>query len=185
MNKTRIKKILSAFYKIRYRINSSGWVYIGKGSKLVNTKNIIIGKGVQIAPYSLICPHGKSNIILKDKVNIGMFSRIACIGHITIGENVLTGPNVFISDYNHEYSNVDIPISEQGNTTSNTRVIIGDDCWIGTNSVICGNLTIGKHVVIGAGSFVNRDIPDYCVAVGNPARVVKKYNFEICEWEKV
>ena len=58
-------------------------------------------------------------------------------------------------------------------------------CHLRTNVVICGNVHIGKHTVIGAGTFVNKDIPSYCVAVGNPAKVVKKYNFERGEWEKV
>ncbi|WP_296072604.1 acyltransferase [uncultured Holdemanella sp.] len=103
----------------------------------------------------------------------------------SIGNTVLTGPNVFISDHNHAYEDVEKPISAQGNIENNNKVIIDDDCWIGTNVVICGNVHIGKHIVIGAGTFVNKDIPSYCVAVGNPARVVKKYNFERGEWEKV
>ena len=59
------------------------------------------------------------------------------------------------------------------------------DTWIGTNVVIVGNVTIGKHCVIGANSFINHDIPDYCVAVGSPAKVVKRYSFEEKEWVKV
>lgn len=185
MNKIELKKKLSFIYKIKYKLKSKGWIYIGKSTKIVNPKNLILGNGIQIAPYSLICPHGDSNIILGDNVYIGMFSRIACINKIVIGKNTLTGPNVFISDYNHCYSNVNIPISQQGNTSKNSKVIIGEDCWIGTNVVICGNLTIGKHVVIGACSFVNKDVPDYSVVVGNPAKVIKRYNFESNKWERV
>lgn len=132
----------------------------------------------QIAPYCLICPHRDTSIKWGQGVNIGMFSRLACINEISLGNTVLTGPNVFISDHNHAYEDVEKPISAQGNIGNNNKVIIDDDCWIGTNVVICGNVHIGKHIVIGAGTFVNKDIPSYCVAVGNPARVVKKYNFE-------
>lgn len=181
MNKTTLKKIISPLYKIRYGLKADGWIYIGSHTKIVNPKHIILKGSNQIAPYSLICPHGDASIIFGRNVNIGMFSRIACINEIQIGDNVLTGPNVFISDYNHEYKDVDKPISAQGNTPKTSRVIIDEDCWIGTNVVICGNVHIGKHTVIGAGSFINKDIPSYSVAVGNPARVVKKYNFEICE----
>lgn len=184
MNKTIIKKFLSPLYKIKYRLHSDGWIYIGKHTKIVNPQNIYWG-GNQIAPYCLICPHGDSSIKLGQNVNIGMFSRLACINEISLGNNVLTGPNVFISDYNHAYEDVEKPISEQGNIGNNNKVIIDDDCWIGTNVVICGNVHIGKHTVIGAGTFVNKDIPSYCVAVGNPAKVIKKYNFERGEWEKV
>lgn len=59
------------------------------------------------------------------------------------------------------------------------------DTWIGTNVVIVGNVTIGKHCVIGANSFINYDIPDYCVAVDSPAKVVKRYSFEENKWVKV
>lgn len=184
MNRTVIKKFLSPLYKIKYRLHSDGWIYIGKHTKIVNPKHIYLG-GNQIAPYCLICPHGDASIKLGRSVNIGMFSRLACINEISLGNNVLTGPNVFISDYNHAYENVEKPISAQGNIGKNNKVIIDDDCWIGTNVVICGNVHIGKHTVIGAGTFVNKDIPSYCVAVGNPAKVVKKYNFDRGEWEKV
>ena len=184
MKRKTIKKIISPIYKLRYRLKSSGWIYVGAHTKIDNSRNVHLGNGVQIAPYCLICPHGDSIINLDDNVNIGMFSRIACINGITIGKNVLTGPHVFISDYNHEYRDVSKPICEQGNNGTG-KVVIGDDCWIGTNVVICGDVTIGKHVVIGAGAFINRDIPDFTVVVGNPAKVVKKYNFENGLWERV
>lgn len=185
MNKTDIKRILSPIYKMKYRLRSKGWIYIGNHTKIVNSKHIYLEGSNQIAPYCLICPHGNANIKLGHGVNIGMFSRLACINEISLGDNVLTGPHVFISDYNHAYEDINRPISAQGNTTNNSRVIIDEDCWIGTNVVICGNVHIGKHTVIGAGAFVNKDIPSYCVAVGNPARVVKKYNFDSGNWEKV
>ncbi len=185
MNKTTLKKMLSPFYKIMYGLKVDGWVYIGNHTKIVNPKHIFLSVSDQIAPYCLLCPHGDASITLGKNVNIGMFSRIACINEVRIGENTLTGPHVFISDYNHAYEDVNVPIAAQGNTTKNSRVIIDEDCWIGTNVVICGNVHIGKHTVIGAGAFVNKDIPSYSVAVGNPARVVKKYNFETNAWERV
>ena len=185
MDKRKIKQLLSPYYKIKYRIRANGWIYIGKQVKLVNRKRIEFNDGDQIAPYCLICPHGDAVIRLGKNVNIGMFSRAACINEIIIGDNTFTGPNVFISDYNHAYENVHIPISAQGNTSRINKVIIEEDCWIGTNVVICGNVHIGKHTVIGAGAFVNRDIPSYCVAVGNPARVIKTYNFSSEKWERI
>lgn len=185
MNKTKIKKLLSIFTKMKYRVKCKGWLYIANRVKLVNRKHIYLSEGVQIASYCLICPHKGASIKLGKNVNIGMFSRIACINNITIGDNVITGPNVFISDYNHAYENINLPISRQGTSTRDTRVIIGEDSWLGTNTVICGNIQIGKHVVIAANSFVNKDVPDYCVVAGSPARIVKKYNFVKECWEKV
>jgi acetyltransferase-like isoleucine patch superfamily enzyme len=67
-----------------------------------------------------------------------------------------------------------------------TKVItISDDVWIGANSVITAGVTVGKHSVIGAGSVVTKDIPAYAVAAGNPAKVLKKYNFDTEAWEKI
>lgn len=61
---------------------------------------------------------------------------------------------------------------------------VGDDTWIGTNVVIAGNIHVGKHCVIGANSVVTKDIPDYSVAAGIPAKVIKRYDFDKGEWIK-
>lgn len=119
-----------------------------------------------------------------------MFSRIAATKYVEIGNNVLTGPNVFIADFNHEYRNPDLPISVQGNFSRPVKirgegVFIGDDSWIGTHVVISGNIHIGKHCVIGANSVVTHDIPDYCVAVGSPCKIIKKYDFDLKKWTSV
>lgn len=63
-------------------------------------------------------------------------------------------------------------------------VIISDGTWIGTNAVIVGNVKIGKNCVIGANSVVTKDIPDYCIAAGIPARIIKRYNIETHSWER-
>jgi acetyltransferase-like isoleucine patch superfamily enzyme len=63
--------------------------------------------------------------------------------------------------------------------------VIGDDCWIGANAVVTAGVTIGKHSVVAAGAVVTKDIPPYSVAVGNPCRVIKRYDIERNEWVKV
>jgi acetyltransferase-like isoleucine patch superfamily enzyme len=73
----------------------------------------------------------------------------------------------------------------QGITTHNDQVTIGDETWIGINTVIMGNVTIGKHCVIGANSVVYKDIPDYCFAAGNPARIVKMLDEKNGQWVKI
>ncbi|RYE37044.1 MAG: acyltransferase, partial [Sphingobacteriaceae bacterium] len=60
-----------------------------------------------------------------------------------------------------------------------------DDCWIGANVVITAGTTIGKHCVIAAGAVVTKNVPDFCIAAGNPARIIKKYNAEQKAWLKV
>jgi acetyltransferase-like isoleucine patch superfamily enzyme len=120
-------------------------------------------------------------------VNIGNNSRIGIgnviIGPVTIGNNVILAQNIVMSGLNHNYTNIDIPIYLQGETVA--TITIEDDCWIGANAVITAGITIGKHSIVAGGAVVTKDIPPYSVAVGNPARVVKKYNFEIKTWEKV
>ncbi len=181
-----IKRCLYLYYKLKYRVpNLKRGDYIGKHCKIVNGKKIKFGYNVEIAPYSLLCPHGGGEIHLEEGVQIGMFSRINDNNNVRIGKNTITGPNVFISDHNHNYLDPNQPIKEQGDLELNNTINIEEDCWIGTNVCIVGNVTIGRHCVIGANSFVNQSIPDFSIAVGNPAKVVKKYNFITKLWEKV
>jgi acetyltransferase-like isoleucine patch superfamily enzyme len=104
------------------------------------------------------------------------------IGPVAIGHNIIFAQNIVVSGLNHEYSDVSMPISKQ---VVNTKLIeIGDDSWIGANAVITAGSKIGKHCVIGAGAVVTGIIPDYSIAVGNPARIIKKYNTLTHTWEK-
>ena len=80
----------------------------------------------------------------------------------------------YITDCDHEYRDVNIPVIDQGIVQRGQRVSIGDGSYIGINAVIVGNVKIGKHCVIGANSVVTKDVPDYCVAVGSPAKVIKR-----------
>ena len=108
-----------------------------------------------------------------DRCLIGKGSGI--VGHfdITIGNDVWTGHHVYITDQNHGYEDVDRPISQQ--SQPERPVVIGDGSWLGYGAVVLPGVTIGKHVVIGANSVVTHDIPDYSVAVGSPAQVIKSY----------
>lgn len=185
-DRLKIKKIVNLFQRFFIKVNHDGWFYVGKRCKIVNRKSVYFGKGVQIASDCLIYLNNKScRVTIGDNSYIGMFSRIATNNKIAIGKNVITGPNVFIANYNHEYRDINKPISDQGTSGDNNIVVIGDDCWIGTHVCIVGNIRIGKHCVIGANSVVTKDVPDYCVVVGTPARVIKKYNFKLKKWEKI
>lgn len=109
-----------------------------------------------------------------DRCLIGRGSGI--VGHlgIDIGNDVWTGHYVYITDQNHGYENVTLPISQQ--TQEERFVSIGDGSWIGTGSVILPGAKIGRHVAVGANSVVTGELPDFCVAVGAPARVIKRYS---------
>ena len=120
-------------------------------------------------------------------VNIGNNSRIGIgnviIGPVTIGNNVILAQNIVMSGLNHNYTDIDKPISLQGETVA--MITVEDDCWIGANAVLTAGVTIGKHSVVAGGAIVTKDVPPYCVAVGNPARIIKKYNFEAKVWETI
>jgi acetyltransferase-like isoleucine patch superfamily enzyme len=91
---------------------------------------------------------------------------------ITIEDDVLISANVFIGDNIHDYNDKKIPILKQKNLFKG-EVLIKSGSFVGINSVILPGVTIGVNSVIGAGSVVTKDVPDYCVVVGNPAKVIK------------
>lgn len=109
-----------------------------------------------------------------DRCLIGRGSGI--VGHlaIDIGNDVWTGHHVYITDQNHGYENPDLPISLQ--TQPERPVSIGDGSWLGHGTVVLPGARIGRHVAVGANSVVTGELPDYCVAVGAPARVIRKFD---------
>lgn len=124
----------------------------------------------------------KCTLIVEDGTVIGHFSHIIALENVHIGKNVLIADKVFISDCSHEYADVNLPVIQQP-VKILSPVSIGDGSWIGENVCILG-ASVGKHCVIGSNSVVTRDIPDYAVAVGNPARVIKQFDFASQSWVK-
>lgn len=122
-------------------------------------------------------------LVVEDGATIGRFAHIVAIKDVLIGENVLIADKVYISDNLHSFEDVESSIIEQ-EILFKGSVSIGENSWIGENVSIIG-AKIGKHCVIGASSLVNSDIPDYSIAVGSPAKVIKKYDFEEKKWKKV
>lgn len=120
-----------------------------------------------------------------ENCGIGKRCVISAVNRIVIQDRVLIGANVHISDHDHEYREVGVPIMFQGVTTTQAEVVIGRGSWIANNCVIVGNVHIGRGCVIGANSVVNRDIPDYCVAVGAPARVIKCFDRVNGKWLRI
>ena len=125
--------------------------------------------------------NGVGDVFIGDNTLIGMSNVI--IGPVDIGNNVIFAQNIVASGLNHEYRDVSLPIHQQKIIVS--PIIIEDDCWIAANAVITAGVTIGKHSVIAAAAVVTKNIPAYSVAAGNPARVIKKYDFDLNEWVSV
>ena len=182
-----IKLIITAFKIKANHLNSGGANYIGFGVKFVNRGKIELGNSVIIRPSTRVYAGNSQSLVeFEDGTEIGEHSTISSCNRIIFGKDVLTGPHVFVSDHNHEYLDPSVPVSKQGvRCKPSDEVVIGEGSWLGTNVVVVGNVHIGKHCVIGANSVATKDIPDYSVAAGIPAKVIKRYDFEREEWIRV
>lgn len=146
---------------------------------LVNPQAIHIGAGTLIASHAVLSagwipdqpdlPHDV--IVIGERCLIGRGSSIVAHRRIEIGDDVWTGHNVHITDMNHGYEDVDQPISQQ--FMDEQPVSIGAGSWIGHGAIVLPGVRVGVHCVIGANAVVTRDIPDFSVAVGAPARVAR------------
>ncbi|OGP92897.1 MAG: hypothetical protein A2156_10075 [Deltaproteobacteria bacterium RBG_16_48_10] len=165
-------------------------VYLFPGVHIVRPQYVCIGDDVTIGRNTDIFVHPEDPdtkeciIEIGNNVHIGTNNIIGARKKVVLEENVLIGPHVMIGDHSHHYENVDLPIKLQAATEGGT-VRVERDSWIGANVFILPNVTVGRHAVIGANSVVNQNIPSYSVAVGAPARVVKRYDFESKQWVKV
>ena len=133
--------------------------------------------------YSVGINSEKPTLFIGKGSVFGYNNHITCVNNVHIGNNVLTANNVYISDNLHSYEDINIPIIKQP-VKFKKQVIIGNGAWVGENVCIIG-ASIGNNSVIGANSVVTRDIPDFCVAVGSPARVIKKYDFRDECWKSL
>lgn len=155
-------------------------IKIGK-SKIARTASLDVEKGGQIMVgddcevrhHAVLEVSGRYNgsIEIGNHSVIGVGNWLQGSGRIKIGNDVIIGPYVAIVSTNHSYEDVSKPVAQQPLQTG--EVIIEDDVWIGAHCTIAQNVRIGAHSIIGANSFVNKDIPPYSIAVGSPAKVVK------------
>jgi acetyltransferase-like isoleucine patch superfamily enzyme len=112
-------------------------------------------------------------LTIGDRCVIGRGSHIVAHESVTIGDDVWTGPYVYITDQNHGYEDLDAPIGRQ--FPVNRPVSIGAGSWLGAGAIILPGASIGRNVVVAAGSVVRGQVPDYCVVAGVPARVVREH----------
>ena len=152
---------------------------------------IRIGADVVVGPYCSLSagvmpghvPDHDPVVTIGDRVLIGRGSGV--VGHrsITIGDGVFTGHHVYITDANHGYEDVHETIGRQ--FAPPRPVVVGAGSWLGHGSIVLPGAAVGEHVAVGAGSVVTGEVPSYSVAVGNPARVIRRYDTERAEWVKV
>lgn len=151
--------------------------YIRLGNRILLEKNVRLD-------VVLIPRKSDPVIIIEDGCTLAQRVTLLGINKIHVERNVIFGPSVLVTDHNHAFEDVTLPISQQGGTEGGT-VRIEEGCWIGFGTAIVasqGDLVIGKNSVIGVNSVVTRSIPPYSVATGNPARVVKQYDPSKGQW---
>jgi len=139
-----------------------------------------MGKNSTIEDFCTI-NNGVGDVLIGDNSLVGMSNVI--IGPVTIGNNVIMAQNIVVSALNHEYRDITMPIQAQKILTN--PIVIEDDCWIAANSVITSGVIVGKHSVVAANAVVTKDVPPFSVVAGNPAKIIKKYDFELKDWVRV
>ena len=158
-----------------------------------NRKNIIIGRGFTTGFGCRIEAHpavkGSKIIYFGENVQINDYVHIAAGEKITIGNNVLIASKVFISDLNHgSYKGdfQDSPLSTPNSRRLETKpIVIKDNVWLGEGVCVMSGVTIGFGCIVGASSVVTKNLPDYSIAIGAPAKVIKKYDFNKEKWINV
>lgn len=159
-----------------------------------NKKNIAIGEGFTTGRCCRLEVCGEHTgaekcLIIGKQVQINDFVHIAAYQKVSIGNHVLIASKVFITDINHgdfgDGNVYDISLPPVAQELSSAAVYIEDQVWIGESVCILPGVTIGRCSVIGALATVTKSIPPYSIAVGNPARVIKRYNHDKNSWEKV
>lgn len=126
---------------------------------------VIISKGCVIAAKD-------GPLEIGDEGDIGAHVIIASIGGVVLGKNVLVAGNCYLGGARYNVDSLEKPIMYQG-IYSRGPLVIGDGTWIGASAIIFDGVTIGKGCVVGAGAVVTKDIPDYSIVVGNPAKVIR------------
>ena len=175
-------------------IGKTKYASFGEGSRLFkpiihdkHRKNVSIGNDTVIGKYSRIQCYPDENmkighLAIGNGCRIGNRCSFLCGGDITIGNGVLMASDILVASENHSTD----PESMQyymSQPLKCNNVEIRDGCWIGEKVCILPGVSIGYKTIIGAGSVVTRSIPDYCVAAGNPAKIIKKWNFKTHMWE--
>ncbi len=179
-----------------YSLKAPG-LHLGPGCRVLGGRHISFGRDVYAnrnlwleAVTSYRSQHFSPAIAIGDSVSLSDGVHISAIQSIVIGSHVLMGSRIYISDHNHgiywgnQQSQPSQPPAHRM-LGGGGPVIIGDNVWIGDNSVILGPASIGNGAIIGANSLVRGEVPPNSIVAGTPARVVKRFNPQKNSWDKV
>jgi len=145
-----------------------GWITVGEGTLIAALVTMSAGlvPGQDLGPDPVLR--------IGDRCVIGRGSHIVAHQSLEIGDDVWTGPYVYITDQNHGYADPDVPIGRQ--MPVNRAVSIGAGSWLGAGAIVLPGARIGRNVVIAAGSVVRGEVPDRCVVAGVPAKIVREHS---------
>lgn len=158
-------------------------------STIRNMGEINIGKNCRFGRYSTIeLFNSDSRLNVGDGFRSNSYLHIGVISSVTIGQNVLVASGVYISDHSHgDYGKIEScePIIAPVNRSLYVApIIIGDNVWLGEKAVILPGVRVGFGAVVGAGAVVTKDVPDYCIVAGVPAKIIKRYDFVSSTWRR-
>ncbi len=157
--------------------------YIGKPVFISHFNRIFIAKRVRIFPGARIEPvDNESSIVFEENISIGQNFHITSKGRLIIGRNTTILENVMITNIDHDYTEIGVHILKQKYITKPTS--IGPNCFIGYGAVIQAGTVLGTQCIIGANSVVRGIYPNYCVIVGVPAKIVKRYDLSSQSWKR-
>ena len=166
--------------RLPFDIRNRRFIRIGEG--------FTTGFGCRIEAFP-VSKNDEPCISIGKNVQINDYVHIGAVGSIKIGNNVLMASKIYISDHNHgtyDWTNSDSPMSIPIERKAVCKpVIVDDNVWLGESVCVLPGVHIGKGVIIGASSVVTKDIPAYSIAVGNPAKVIKKFDFQSNKWVKI
>jgi acetyltransferase-like isoleucine patch superfamily enzyme len=131
---------------------------------------LVLGRWVHLGVDTALRCH-EGTLTLGDKSNLARQVTVNCYLDVEIGDSALIADNVYISDFDHRFDDLTVPITQQG--VAKSRVRIERDVWLGTKVTVCRGVVIGEGTVVGANAVVTKDLPAFSVAVGVPARVIK------------
>ena len=169
----------------KFSIRDKSKFFLANGRKQnIKTKNLYLGRNVRFGEYTRINFYEKGILKIGNRCYFGQRNTFLVGGDIILGDEVLMASDICITSENHGIDPV-LNLNYGLQPLITAPVIIEDGCWIGEKAIILPGVHIGKKSIIGAGSVVTKDIPDFSIAAGNPARVLKKYDFDKKIWVKV
>lgn len=172
------------FFKL-FIIKAEGWKsYIGKPIYFIGLRNLKAGDRFRLYPGWRIETHSSGSIIIEKDVSIGHGLHLISVGDLlSIGKSTVISSNVMITNSDHSYEKLNVPIYQQKMVSKPT--IIGDYCFIGAGVKILPGTVLGNQCIVGANAVVKGCFPDFCVISGAPAKIIKQYNHSLQKWIRV